>query len=182
MIKYFFIVSLINFLCVEKSYSNFHKMHCDSTKSKSRLISVEDINLKKYSVKNKNSVFIFLDVDCPISQYYTKTLQDTFLRYSGTNILFFTVFPTRYLHIEEISHFNKRYGLTIPSVLDKFQNITKYLNATITPEVVIINKNNEILYSGCIDDCYFALGKRNLNPQKTYLVGKTVKNKIFVPQ
>lgn len=126
-----------------------------------------DINGKVYQIRNK--VFVFMDVECPISQFYTKSLQKLSIKYAMVGVIFITVFPTKYVNENEIIAFNHKYNLTIPSVLDKFQSITKKLNASVTPEVIVVNQNNEISYSGSIDDSYFALGKRNLNPKKNYL-------------
>ena len=130
---------------------------------------IKDINGKTYSLKNKICVFVFIDIECPISQFYTKTLQNIYLKYAKREIVFSAVFQTKYISVEEIKSFNKKYNLTIPSVLDKYQHITKQLNARITPEVFVLNQKNEIVYSGCIDDSFFAVGKRNINPKNFYL-------------
>jgi thiol-disulfide isomerase/thioredoxin len=130
---------------------------------------IKDINNKVYFLKNKIVVLVFLDTECPISQFYTKSLQKLVLEYENSNILFLTVFPTKYTHEEDIRSFNKKYKLNILSILDQNQILTKKLNATITPEVFVLNQKSEIVYFGSIDDSYFALGKRNINPQKKYL-------------
>ena len=157
------------FLTCEKAFSIVSNVNLDSASVESRFLKVVDINRKLYTLRNKVCVFIFLDVECPISQYYTQNLQKLFVKYQMANIVFFTIFPTKYTHKAEIEFFNKKYELTIPSILDKFQNITKKLNATVTPEVFVLNKGGQIVYSGCIDNSFFALGKRNLTPKKLYL-------------
>ena len=166
-IKLIFMVSY--FLTCEKAFSIVSNVNLDSASVESRFLKVVDINRKLYTLRNKVCVFIFLDVECPISQYYTQNLQKLFVKYQMANIVFFTIFPTKYTHKAEIEFFNKKYELTIPSILDKFQNITKKLNATVTPEVFVLNKGGQIVDSGCIDNSFFALGKRNLTPKKLYL-------------
>lgn len=177
-------IMLISFLVVTESYSNNISSSSDSVFKSSTLLidilTVKDINGVSYSLRNKTKIFIFLDVECPISQSYTLYLEKLHLKYEKLGILFFCVFPTKYTEVEEIIVFNKKYNLTIPSVLDKFQSITKKLNATITPEVFVINPKNEICYFGGIDNNYFALGKRNLKPKIFYMeeaLDSVIKNK-----
>lgn len=178
------IIMLISFLTVTESYSKSICTFSDSVSKSSDLFInipiVKDINGVSYSSRNKTRIFVFLDVECPISQSYTLYLEKLYLKYKKLGILFFCVFPTKYTKVEEIIFFNKKYNLTIPSVLDKFQSITKKLNATITPEVFVINPKNEICYFGCIDNTFFALGKRNLKPKVFYLeeaLNSVIKNK-----
>ena len=168
MFRFFFPIFIL-LLLSEKIFSNSDFSISDSVKTKLVHLKIKDINGKIYQVQNKISVFVFMDVECPISQFYTKNLQNLSIRYAKKGIIFIAVFPTKYAHKNEIQSFNKKYELTVPSILDKSQNITKQLNATVTPEVFVIDKKSEIVYSGCIDDSFFALGKRNLNPKKFYL-------------
>ena len=141
----------------------------DSIKTKLVHLKIRDVNGKVYQIQNRISVFVFIDIECPISKFYTKSLQTLSVKFAKEEIVFIAVFPTKYTDENEIKSFNNKYNFTIPSVLDKFQHITKLLNANVTPEVFVLNKKNEIIYSGCIDDSFFALGKRNLNPKKFYL-------------
>lgn len=184
MLRIIEIIMLISFLMVTESYSKNISSFSDSVFKSSALFIdipiVKDINGVSHLAQNKTRIFIFLDVECPISQSYTLYLEKLYLKYNKLGILFFCVFPTKYMNVEEILFFNKKYNLTIPSVLDKFQSITKKLNATITPEVFVMNPKNEICYFGCIDDNFFALGKRNLKPKIFYLeeaINSVIKNK-----
>lgn len=166
--------SLIKMLLIFISLSLYHsaisKFFLNEKSSKLMILNkVKDINGVTYCLKNKICVFIFIDRECPISQFYTKILQNIYLKHAKREIIFLAVFPTKYTPVEDIKLFNKKYQLDIPSVLDDSQNITQKLNATTTPQVFVLNKKQEIYYYGCIDDSYFALGKRNLNPTKFYL-------------
>lgn len=137
-----------------------------------------DINGKVHQMQKK--VFVFMDIECPISQFYTKSLQKLSTKYALLGFHFIAVFPTNYTTEDDIILFNQKYNLTIPSVLDKYQIITKKLNASITPEVFVVNQNNIISYSGSIDDSYLTLGKRNRHPTQNYLeeaLNSIIKNK-----
>lgn len=183
-----FLITSALFLCM-----NFYSYYKDVSKKSSKEISNKLINLRNvksvdgrtYLLKNKICVFIFLDVECPISKYYTQILQKIYLKSRQNNVVFFTIFPTKYTTVTEVSVFNNKYDLTIPSILDKFQSITKNLNATVTPEVFVVNQNGEIQYSGSIDDSYFALGIRNHEPKNFYLqeaiISVIKKRKPLVP-
>ncbi len=159
----------ILFLLSGKVSSNDDFVISDSIKTKLVHLKIRDVNGKVYQIQNKISVFVFMDVECPISQFYTKNLQTLSVKFAKEGIIFIAVFPTKYTNKNEIKSFNNKYNFTIPSALDKFQHTTKLLNANVTPEVFVLNKKSEIVYSGCIDNSFFALGKRNLNPQKFYL-------------
>ena len=159
----------ILFLLPGKVFSSDIFVISDSIKTKLVHLKIRDVNGKVYQIENRISVFVFMDVECPISQFFTKNLQTLSVKFAKEGIIFIAVFPTKYTNENEIKSFNNKYNFTIPSVLDKFQHITKLLNANVTPEVFVLNKKSEIVYSGCIDNSFFALGKLNLNPQKFYL-------------
>jgi len=156
---------------------NFYLYHKDVSKKSSKETSNKLINLGNvksvdgitHLLKNKICVFIFLDVECPISKYYTQILQKIYLKSRQNNVVFFTVFPTKYTTSAEISAFNNQYHLTIPSILDKSHKLAAKLDATVTPEVFVLNQKGEIQYSGSIDDSYVALGVRNHRPRSFYL-------------
>ncbi len=159
-------------------FSNKLLLLPESEFKKPIILKIKDINNQVYSLRNKIVVLVFLDTECPISQFYTKDLRNLVLKYKNSNTIFLTIFPTKYTHEEDIRSFNEKYQLNILSVLDKNQIITKKFNATITPEVFVLNQKNEMVYFGSLDDSFFELGKRNLNPQKKYLE-EAIQSTIF---
>ena len=53
--------------------------------------------------------------------------------------------------------------------IDPVKKLTNYLEATITPEVVLINETGKLIYRGAIDDWVTDLGKNKIRPEKEYL-------------
>jgi thiol-disulfide isomerase/thioredoxin len=106
------------------------------------------------------TVYVFLSETCPICQSYTLTLKELYKKYSEQNVNFIGVFPNSYSTQKEINEFKKKYSIPFELILDKDQTFTKHFNATITPEVFIEDVNKTLLYSGRIDDSFYALGKR----------------------
>lgn len=53
---------------------------------------------------------------------------------------------------------------------DKKHNVTNKYSATITPEVVLIDKNQLVIYRGAIDNWFFELRRYRLEITEHYLV------------
>jgi peroxiredoxin len=106
------------------------------------------------------TVYVFLSESCPICQSYTLTLKNLYKKYNNKNISFIGVFPNYYSDADSITAFKKKYSIPFELIVDKDAAITKRLNATITPEVFVENEAHQLLYSGRIDDSFYALGKR----------------------
>ena len=58
----------------------------------------------------------------------------------------------------------KEYKIATPQILDSKQKLAKELKAEMTPEAVVLNGKNEVVYRGRIDDTYAALGKKRAKP------------------
>jgi thiol-disulfide isomerase/thioredoxin len=106
---------------------------------------------------SKTVAYIFLSETCPICQSYTLTLKELSAKYPSVE--FIGIFPNYYSNHEDIEEFKKKYSIPFTLMLDKNGALSKKLNAAITPEVFVIN-DNKLLYSGRIDDSFYAVGKR----------------------
>jgi hypothetical protein len=117
-------------------------------------------NLQSQS-KDSITVYIFLLEDCVISQNYTLPLKKLYEQYAPKGIAFLGVFPNRISNERTIAAFKNTYQLPFEMKYDYFQTLTKSLNATVTPEVVVFNHNSKtVLYSGRIDNTYVRVGQR----------------------
>ena len=136
-------------------------------------LNFTDIDKKNYQVKqNKLNVFIFLDTECPISQRYTSTLvkiKNELDYLYPKSIAFYTVFPTKGATSTEIRAFNDKFHLNYPSLLDSHHLFTNMFNATITPEVFVVNQSGKLEYQGAIDNWYYQLGKARAKADSLYL-------------
>jgi thiol-disulfide isomerase/thioredoxin len=112
------------------------------------------------AVVPKATVFVFLSESCPICQSYTLPLKELYKKYSKKNIRFVGVFPNDDVTIKDLAEFKKTYAIPFELILDSAGTLTKKLKATITPEVFVEDGNGKIIYSGRIDDSFYAVGKR----------------------
>lgn len=118
--------------------------------------------------KEKLQVIIFLSEECPISQYYAKEISRIDSIYKN-DIELTCVFPMKTSSEEKIAKFIKTYKANFRTTLDTTQLIAKKYKVTTTPEVVLIS-DNKIIYQGCIDDNYAAVGVRRNKVKNRYLV------------
>lgn len=112
------------------------------------------------------SAVIFLGTDCPISQQYTRTLSNLSQRYP--EVRFIGIF-TKWAKTKHIRQFCSTYQLPFEMYKDHKHQIVQKLGAIAMPEVFLLAPNGEILYSGAIDNWFFALGKHRQEPSEHYL-------------
>ena len=122
----------------------------------------QQTNLSVYSnFKDSISVYIFLHETCVISQFYTLPLRSLHETYANDSLQFVGIFPSFSSKKQQIAAFKKKYQLQFRLKTDYYKTKTKLLGATVTPEVVIYNEDQQtILYKGRIDDTYFRIGKK----------------------
>lgn len=115
-------------------------------------------------------VYFFLATTCPISQQYTAYINQFTQAAKAKGIKTLLVFPTGKTNIsKEIYTFQQKYSIIAPVKMDRQYKLTKQLNASVTPEVFVLNDKNEILYHGAIDNWYYALGQNRINVTAHYL-------------
>ena len=112
-------------------------------------------------IQNQIEVFIFIHESCRISQFYTLTLKELHQEYADENIRFTGVFPSPSTKERAMQEFKEKYDLPFSLYFDEGQKITNKMGASLTPEVVVYDKEQEkILYRGRIDNSYYRVGKR----------------------
>jgi peroxiredoxin len=130
------------------------------------------------------TVFVFLSETCPICQSYTLPLKSLYEKYHSQNVQFIGVFPNYYSTQKDVDEFKNKYHIPFLLVKDKEGILTNKLNATITPQVFIQTKSDSTIYSGRIDNSFYAIGKRrNIvtimdldDALSQYLAKKTIQN------
>ncbi len=120
-------------------------------------------------LQTKATVLIFLDPECPISQAYTLTLRKLHEQYATKGVAFKGIYDSAPLKKRDIRRFHQKYQLPFSGLKDKEYTIARRYGATITPEVVLINEMENVLYRGAIDNWYYALGKNRTEPTEYYL-------------
>jgi hypothetical protein len=106
----------------------------------------------------KAVVFVFVSVDCPISNRYApeiRRLHDTF---TSRGIAFRIVYPNPAESPAMIRGHLKDYSLPPVALRDPKQELAKLAGATITPEAALFDVQDRRLYLGRIDDRYVNIG------------------------
>tara|TARA_B100001093_G_C26852313_1_gene1025703 strand:+ start:2090 stop:2665 length:576 start_codon:yes stop_codon:yes gene_type:complete len=124
--------------------------------------------LSKIFIRKSDKVIIFISPECPLCQSYTKQIKKLQDKYKD-KLKFYGVLPgTSYSH-QEMDSFLNLYDLTIDIIYDNNYALVNRLNASITPEVYLIDKNNTVKYHGLIDNWLGELGRKRQTVSKHYL-------------
>jgi hypothetical protein len=104
-------------------------------------------------------VYVFIGEECPICNYMGKPLSLIAEKYKD-DVAFHAVFPVKNSNYKTARLFQEQYGLlSFETLLDKDQQLAKKLGATVTPQAVVTNEAGEVVYSGRINNAYYAPGK-----------------------
>lgn len=118
---------------------------------------------------NATNIFAFLLPECPISQQCTAALNELYGAYSGAGMAFYGVMPGKMYTASEAEAFRIKYRLRFQVLLDTGYVLTRKLEATVAPQVVVTDAGLKVLYSGAVDNSYRALGKRNAKTTLHYV-------------
>lgn len=139
------------------------------------LKGITDIKLKNIrnrgvsvSVSSKNIVILFMGTDCPITQKYVARIKEIIKTFESTTT-FYGVFPEQF-SVKEIKRFKKDYNLSMLLLRDDKMKLVQYLEATVTPEVFLLDEQLNLQYKGAIDNWFYELGKYRLNTTEQYLI------------
>jgi thiol-disulfide isomerase/thioredoxin len=128
-----------------------------------------DAQKRKEKQTSTLRVLIFMAVDCPVTQKYMNTLKELSWRYSD-RVVFTGYFPAGLTKKQE-AEFRKEFDVpkSIELKDDKQHVITDQYHATITPEVVLLDRNLQVAYQGAIDNWFYELGRYRLEITENYL-------------
>jgi hypothetical protein len=113
------------------------------------------------------TVVVFIGIDCPISQSYVARLNRIFS--DSRDSLQWTGYVPQEVPASDIRKFIDEYKVDFPLQKDKNLNKAKLLNASVTPEVFVLDKTGSIFYRGAIDNWFYALGKHRQSTTEFYL-------------
>jgi peroxiredoxin len=118
---------------------------------------------------DKLRVIFFLDPECPISNAYMKEIKSIYADFSAKGVTFQAFFPMSTVTDQDIKAFLKKYNATFPGSTDPDLQKAKRYQATVMPEVVLLNSAGMVVYRGAIDDWYYGLGKSRPKATEFYL-------------
>jgi hypothetical protein len=105
------------------------------------------------------AVLIFVSADCPVSNRYAPEIQRLYKEFSPKGIRFTLVYPNPSDDIEVIAKHLSDYGLPSITERDPTHLLVKKARATVTPEAVVLDNTDRIIYRGRIDDRFVELGR-----------------------
>ena len=114
------------------------------------------------------SVFIFLSPECPLCQNYSSVIRQLKEKFHA-QVNFYGIFPGTAYTRDDIKSFEEKYQVAVPMYLDSKFRFTRYVQATVTPQVILLAKDGRLLYSGAIDDWMAAPGKKRVKANTHYL-------------
>ena len=80
------------------------------------------------------------------------------------------MFSKEWFSPEEVKNFVLKYDLGFATLFDDSNRLARALHATVTSEVVVLNRKGELLYSGKIDNWVNDLWKKKLEVSEHYLL------------
>ncbi|HEX3869306.1 MAG TPA: redoxin domain-containing protein [Pirellulales bacterium] len=102
--------------------------------------------------EGKAAVLYFASVQCSRCNRYQQRLVALEKKYRDQGIAFFAVYSHAYDSATEIDKQRRDGALAVPTLLDPDQRAAAAFKVTITPTVVVIDAQSEVLYRGAIDD------------------------------
>jgi AhpC/TSA family len=102
--------------------------------------------------------FLFVSVDCPISNRYAPEVRRLHDKFEGQGISFSLVYPNPVEPVAAIRRHIKDYSYPMRALRDPRHELVQKAGATITPEAAVFDPNGRLLYRGRIDDRYVSLG------------------------
>jgi len=109
-------------------------------------------------------VAVFTRTDCPISNRYAPTVRRLDDKYRTQGVRIFLIYVDPSETADAIRAHLKEYDYRCPALRDPKHGLVAKCQATITPEAVVFDKSQSIVYRGRIDDTYLELGKPRSEP------------------
>ena len=111
-----------------------------------------------HALRGALTVFVFMSVECPISNRSIPNLNELAQKYAG-KVRFFGVNPEADVTAAQVAQHDKDFALGFVTLLDPKQSLAKALGAETTPTAVLVDANGAVLYRGRIDDQVVDFGK-----------------------
>ncbi len=112
------------------------------------------------SKDTKAVVLIFLNTSCPVARQYMPTFQQLHKDFHSQGVRFYGIYPNASENVWEMAIHAHDSDLPFPVFLDNAQKLSKLLDVTTTPEVVLLDAKWNRHYQGAIDDQIKARGGR----------------------
>ncbi len=105
-------------------------------------------------------VFVYVDITCPIANFYQPMLRRLARTYEPKGIRFYQIHPDPDGDKGALRTHAKDYDVISPVILDAKQDLAEKHNAKVTPEAHVYLPDGSKIYRGRIDNTYATYGKR----------------------
>ncbi len=123
---------------------------------KAENFKLKDYNGKEYQLSDfkdsKAIVIMFIATQCPISNDYNARMAALHAEYKDKRVAFIGINSNKQESVEEIKQHATENNFEFVILKDKENKIADKFEASVTPEIYLLNDNLEILYHGRIDD------------------------------
>ncbi len=112
-----------------------------------------------YPHGQKAEVFLFVAVDCPISNGYAPEINRIIQKYRSAGVDFYLVYGDSTGKPADVAKHLADYGFRCAGLLDTHHQLVDLLHASRTPEAAVVDPAGHLLYRGRIDNWYADFGK-----------------------
>ena len=131
-------------------------MQAAEPKQKVGNFTLNDYNGTKHSLSDFKSskaiVLMFIATRCPISNDYNTRMVELNNEYGSKGVVFVGINSNKSESVGEIKDHAQEHGFKFLILKDENNTIADKLEASVTPEIYVMNSNFELLYHGRIDD------------------------------
>ncbi len=97
-------------------------------------------------------VFVFLSAECPVAQRYAMRLKRLHTQFFDRGVTIFGIYSNENDSMDDVKNYLSKAEYTFPIIKDSDGRLARHLNATMTPQVHLIDKSGVLRYRGAIDD------------------------------
>jgi peroxiredoxin len=124
-------------------------------------IAIDNFTLQDYNGNNHSlldykdsvaTVILFIATECPVSNAYNERMEIIFNEYGPKGFAFLGINSNKAEFVDRIKEHAEDNSLTFPILKDEKNVIADMFEASVTPEVYVLNSEFEILYHGRIDN------------------------------
>jgi thiol-disulfide isomerase/thioredoxin len=110
--------------------------------------------------KDKALIFVFLGTECPVAQQYIPRLNEIHKEYAPKGVRVFGIYSDPRVEIVDVARHAQAQDIAFPVFKDVDQRLAEMLEASVTPEVVVVDHDFAKKYQGAIDDQYERGGRK----------------------
>jgi len=117
---------------------------------------LRDVSGKQHRLSDykdsKAIVIMFIATRCPVSNAYNERMVSLYNDYKDKGVTFLAINSNKQESVDEIVEHAKEHGFQFTILKDEGNVVADELDASVTPEIYLMNGSRDLLYHGRIDD------------------------------